>query len=244
MDILDTTARENAICISKTAMIETNMFGEVDLKQIDDALDHVLKSSTLIGGVVFVGSDTVARNVLERSDHLDIASLPRFVLTGTIGLDTDVFQSVNKDHALTKTKGSLVIVPAFTEITSFTEYRESLVTVSEELEHKLLHVKYGIIAAHAIARVTKEAFLSQCNRKQSLCIRKIQPSTLISRMNFAKLDLNTDFITSVQPLASSGYRLYFNNSADPIQLSDDDIYQVYLFRQVAGTQPELHKVIS
>ena len=240
--MFDTTARQSRICISKTAAIRTKNFGEVDLHQIDKSLDDVLKSSISIGGVVFFGSGKVARNVLERSNRFYLAQLPRFILTGTIGLQTDTFQSVNRDDVLTKTLGSLVVVPAFTEIKSYIDYRNSLQTNSAELGQELLHAKYGIIAAHAIAKVTKQEFLNQCNSAQ--CVRQIQPSTLINRMNAVTLDLHSDFNTSVQPLARSKYGLQYSNSPDPVYLSDHDVYQVYVFKQNATNQPELNKVIS
>lgn len=243
VSMFDTVARHSRICISKTTRIQTNKFGEVIIQQLDEALDDVLKSSIPIEGVVFIGSEKVARNVLERSDrHSQLANLPRFILTGSIGLDTDTFQSVSNDGVLTKTLGSLVIVPAFTEITSYLDYRKTLHTHSKELGKELLHVKYGIIAAHAIAKVTKQVFLGRCNRKEGTCVGNIQPSTMINSMNVVTLDMHSDFNTSMDPRTMSKYKLQYSNSTDPDYISDQDVYQLYLFRQDTTNQPELYKV--
>ena len=240
----DTAARENRICISKTARIRTNNFGEVDtFGQIDEELDNILKASVEIGGVVFIGSGKVGRHVLERSDgHFHLASLPRFILTGSVGLTTDTFHSVSRDEVLTKTLGSLVIVPAYIEITSYIEYLQSHQTLSEGLGQEL-HVNYGILAAHAIAKAAKQEFLKQCNGSESKCASKIQPNTLVDRMSHAQLDLHSDFIMSVQPLATSRYKLNFSRSPDP-DFSRQDVYHVCVFRHDAADQPELHKVSS
>ena len=114
-------ARQNLICISKQFAISVSNDGDVSIDQINSFLDEIMLQSPVIGGVVLFASKEVANKVLFAVDSKGIANVPLFIISESAGIREDVFMSAS-GTVMSKTKGSIVVSPPFTEITSFTEY--------------------------------------------------------------------------------------------------------------------------
>ena len=281
---LQDLAQKQAICVSKSAAVQVNEFGDIYQNQINEALREILMSEPIIEGVVFFGSKKVARNVLDRSSNqFDIAKIPAFILPKSVELDLRVFHSVGSDSVLTKTKGSLIVSPPYSEIVTFTEYWKSLFTimalfkknaklnlwlndvfeeysnskcnpkatfcnaftlkqVEEQFKMQSVHVKYGIIAVHTIAKALEQVYQKHCKTGLAGCLKKIKPSFVLDEMNGISVDFGKDFNFSVQPLATSKYTINYGRSSESMELSSNEIYQVYNFRDLPSGQPGLLKV--
>ena len=129
-------AQHNLICVSKQFAISVSNDGDVSIDQINSFLNEIMLQSPIIGGVVLFASKEVANKVLFAVDNKGTAKVPLFILSESVGLKDDVFKLAS-GTMMPKTKGSIIVSPPFTEVTSFTEYWTSLMTNTSLLKEKV-----------------------------------------------------------------------------------------------------------
>ena len=272
-------AETNLICVSKMFAISVTVDGDVSLVQINAGLDEIMLQSPVIEGVILFASKPVANKVLFAVDNKGVANVPLFILSESVGLQDDVFRS--SGTILEKTKGSMSVSVAYTEVTSFTEYWLSLFTnqalfdanvglnpwlydvladvtgcdqpsscsvmTAQEAESKFpkqsVYLKYGIVAAHTMAKALLQVYNKLCSETSNDCLtdfkNNFKPHLMTDEMKDLSVDFGTDFepVVSVEPLTTTQYQLTFGNLSDPTSRSDQDIYQVYNYRQQPNGGP-------
>ena len=105
-----------------------------------------------------------------------------------------------------------------------------------------LQVKYGILAAHTMAKASLHMYEDNCVGPFTVehCLAelrgKFKPGMMIEQMQNISIDFGTDFHQTVvvEPLASSQFRMTFRDQAEPFLETDQEMYQVYNFQQVSS----------
>ena len=129
-------AKQSLICVSKQFAITISSTGDVSIGQINSFLDEIMLYSPVIGGVVLFASKDVANKVLLAVDSKGIDNVPLFIISESAGIRDDIFLSAT-GTVMPKTKGSMIVTPPYTEITSFTEYWSSLMMNITLLKEKV-----------------------------------------------------------------------------------------------------------
>ena len=126
--LLKHQAEENSICISKMNATIVSDSGDVFLQHIHRILDGFMANKSPIGGVVALGKKRIVHSILLALNNANMANVPLFILPKSVGLADDVCKSLGSGPIFTKSKGSLIMSPPYTEITTFTDYWLSLFT--------------------------------------------------------------------------------------------------------------------
>ena len=129
-------AQQNLICVPKQFPINISATGDISIGQINAYLDQIMLHSPVIGGVVLFASKVVTNKVLLAVDSKGIDNVPIFMMSESAGLRDDIFMSA-QGTVMPKSKGSLIVSPPYTEITSFTDYWTSLIMNSTLLKEKV-----------------------------------------------------------------------------------------------------------
>ena len=130
-------AKQSLICVSKQFAISISSTGDVSIGQINSFLDEIMLYSPVIGGVVLFASKDVTNKVLLAVDSKGIDNVPAFIISESAGIRDDIFMS-STGTVMPKTKGSMIVTPPYTEITSFSEYWSSLMMNITLLKEKIV----------------------------------------------------------------------------------------------------------
>ena len=99
-----------------------------------------------------------------------------------------------------------------------------------------LHVKYGILAAHTMAKALLQIYDGICMGPltREHCLAELRsafkPGSMIEQMKNISINFATDFHERVpiEPLATSHFRMTFGDQAEPVV---EEMYEIYNFQQ-------------
>ena len=107
--------------------------------------------------------------------------------------------------------------------------------VQAKFPKQSVYLKYGILAAHTMAKALLQLYNKLCSENSTDCLAdfnsKFKLYMMIDEMKGLLVDFRTDFpAVSVDPLTSSNYQMTFGDLSDPVSTSDHEAYQVNNYR--------------
>ena len=155
--------------------------------------------------------------------HFDIASSQNSWLNNVFALESETHCN-----------------PAFTTCLPF-DGRDA----DKKFSYQTLNVKYGIIAVHTMVKALRNVFNILCNTDQSNCDLSVfqhaftrERSVLLNEMNNLEITFGSDFNVKAEPLTTSNYTVIFDDKAEPVYSSDNEVYEVYTFGEASSQDLE------
>ncbi|KAL4228423.1 hypothetical protein ACF0H5_011470 [Mactra antiquata] len=106
--ILQKHALKNNICVPRMDAINIDESRRVDVNEVKTILEEIIIQSPHITAVVYIGSKTVANTILRIAEKQDYNVVPIFLLSESIQLQNDVFQSTS-GTTLKKPRGAMTL---------------------------------------------------------------------------------------------------------------------------------------
>ncbi|KAK3607958.1 hypothetical protein CHS0354_006557 [Potamilus streckersoni] len=251
-------AGEKGVCISIFHSVAVDSPQASDPNQINNILNSILLTTPpSVSGIVFIGSDELANNLLIAASRRFANSQVSFVFSDGIQVQESVLKTFGT--VLEKSRGAFAVGSPRVVITEFEQYwytlfRNKTLLMEESLSNpwlldvsqqkasctsgissciglndtQPLYIQYAILSAFVIAKTFREVYNEICTNSSN-CLHDIQPGQMTEKIQSLTVNFDRDFKWKIGSL--SGRSLSFVGNGGISRELESSLYEVFNFRK-------------